>query len=71
MNYVLPGIFIVMGVLYIVFAFVTPPHWAANFFRLPFIFALLPDRLVRPVGSSLTGLLLIGTGIWFATLMIR
>jgi hypothetical protein len=56
--------FLVMGGLYILFAFVTPPRPLLHFFRVPAIFVFLPDRLVVPVGRVCAGLLLIGVGTY-------
>lgn len=53
----------VMGVLYLVFAFVRPPEAIAHFFRVPAIFVFLPDRWVVPVGRFLVGALILIGGV--------
>ncbi len=50
---------IVMGafsVLSILFAFVRPPQFLNSLFKVPSIFAFLPERLVIPVGRVFVGL---------------
>jgi hypothetical protein len=70
-NYILPGIFLILGIFYVIFAFVPPPQWAAGLFRIPIIFAILPERLARPVGNFLTGVLMIVVSIWLGSMMIK
>ena len=57
-------VFLVMGALYLLFAFVEPPRAIAHFFQVPAIFVFLPDRLVMPVGRVFAGALMIAAGIY-------
>lgn len=58
--------FVAWGVLYILFAFVASQNSAVrSLFRVPFIFALLPERLVMPIGRLITGILFIAVGIFW------
>jgi hypothetical protein len=56
------AMFLVMGGLYLLFAFVPPPRAIAHFFRVPAIFVFLPERWVMPVGRFCAGVLMIGVG---------
>lgn len=55
---------VVLGGLYLLFAFVRPPGALEHFFRVPGIFVFLPERMVVPVGRCFAGLLLIVVGIF-------
>lgn len=66
---ILPAIMVLIGVFYVLFAAVRPPEWISHWFKIPAIFVFLPERLVRPIGSSLTGFLLIAIGMYLATLL--
>lgn len=41
-------------------------YWVGSFFKVPFLFALFGVRL----GRILSGILCIGGGIWFYTLLV-
>jgi len=57
------GFILIMGVYglaMIVFAFVKPPSFLENIFRVPAIFVFLPDKLVLPVGRIFVGICCFG-----------
>ena len=58
-------IFYIMGGLYILFAFIKPPSFLEHFFKIPAILLFfVPDKYLMVVGRILTGLFLIGGGIF-------
>lgn len=46
----------IYGILAIVFAFVEPPGFLRSWFRVPAIFAFLPNRWIVPAGRIFVGL---------------
>jgi hypothetical protein len=46
----------VYGISCFLFAFVQPPEGLRNLFKVPAIFAFLPDRWIVPVGRVVLGL---------------
>lgn len=64
MPWVFFGMMILYGLLSILFAFVRPPAGLDHFFKVPAIFAFLPDHLVMPVGRIFVGLLCIGVMVF-------
>jgi hypothetical protein len=50
----------VMGLSYVIFAFVEPPSVIRGLYRVPSIFVFLPDKWILPAGRLFVGLLLLG-----------
>jgi len=61
----------VYGALSILFAFRRPPQGVEHFFKVPGIFAFLPDRLVMPVGRVFVGLCCFALGIFVFVMLSR
>ena len=57
-----------VGLFYVVFAFVEPPNMIRGLFRVPAIFVFLPDRWVVPAGRLVVGVLIL---VGMAVLSIR
>ena len=69
--WILVIIAVVMGLTYIVFAFVEPPEYLRGFFRVPAIFLILPEKYVMPVGRIFAGLLMLGFAVFLAWMEIK
>ena len=61
---IFPGILVVYGLLYLLFALKEPPEGLSRWFKIPFIFAFLPGRAKSIFGRGLTGVVLIGFAGW-------
>jgi hypothetical protein len=56
-------LFIVPGILYLVFAFREPPAAIAHFFRIPAVFVLFPAESRVKLGRIAAGVLLTASGV--------
>jgi hypothetical protein len=65
-SIILVAVFVIYGIGYILIGVLDPQNaWTASFFKVPIIFAIFGRR----IGRILSGLLCIGGGIWFFTLL--
>lgn len=64
MPWVFFAIMAVYGALSILFAFVRPPEGVSHFFKVPAVFAFLPEKWVMPAGRVFVGLLCIAVCVF-------